>query len=325
MKTVYIGTTIILAILMLFLPLISITSPKVASVGVDLPDLKEENIEPLNKTSDAIETVRVYITDEEKVETISTADYIFGVVAAEMPALYENEALKAQAVAAYTYMAYKVENGGKKDYDITDNYRTDQAFISREKAREKWGENADEYETKIRNAVNSVLYQKLTFEGKTVLSAYHAISYGFTEDAKVVWGDGYPYLCSVESAGDKLSPNYLSKVEFTAAELESKMKDLVTFSGDKAKYFGKAEKTDAGTVKTISVCGKNLSGSDIRKALELRSSNFTVNFENEKFVFTVLGYGHGLGMSQYGAHYMALQGKTYKEILLHYYTGCELK
>lgn len=325
MKTVYLGTTIILAILMLFLPLISTSSPKAVSVGADLPSPNEENVTPLNKTSDRIETVRVYITEEERVETISTADYIFGVVAAEMPALYEEEALKAQAVAAYTYMAYKVLNNGEKDYDITDNYKTDQAFIKRSEAREKWGEGAEEYEAKINKAVNEVLYQKLTFEGKTILAAYHAISYGVTEDAKTVWGDGYPYLCSVESAGDKLSPNYLSKVEFTAAELESKLSSLVTFSGEKAKYFGKAEKTDAGSVKTILVCQKSLSGSDIRKALELRSSNFTVSYENEKFVFTVLGYGHGLGLSQYGAHYMAMQGKNYKEILLHYYTGCILE
>lgn len=323
MKTVYVYTTIILALLMLFLPLVSTSEPKVVQVGVDLPGLDTESV--LSETKSGITEIRVYMTEEKSVKRFSTEDYIFGVVAAEMPALYEVEALKAQAVAAYTYAAHKIENSKKEDYDITDSYKTDQAFITAESARKKWGENADEYESKIRDAVKSVLYEKITYSGKTILSAYHAISSGQTESAAESWGESYPYLCSVQSSGDKLSPNYLSKVELTATELETKLSDLVSFSGDESKYFGKAELTKAGAVKSIALCDKSVSGSDIRSALELRSSNFEVSYNDGKFTFTVYGYGHGLGMSQYGAHYMAMQGSNYKEILMHYYTDCKVE
>lgn len=327
MKTVYLSTIITLSIVMLFLPLVSTLEPTVLSVGTDAPPLSEKNISSNSEELSEAKTeqVRVYITEEKKVQTISLEEYIFGVVSAEMPALYEKEALKAQAVAAYTYLSYKKENGNKTDYDITDSYKTDQAYITRAEAREKWGEDASQYEEKINGAVKETLSQKITYNGKTILAAYHAISFGVTEDAASVWGEGYPYLSSVDSVGDKLSPNYLSRVELTAEELESKLGAFVSFSGERTKYFGNAKRTAAGTVESISVCGKEVNGSDIRTALDLRSANFTVKYENEKFSFEVLGYGHSLGLSQYGAHYMAMQGKTYKEILLHYYKDCKIE
>ena len=128
-----------------------------------------------------------------------------------------------------------------------------------------------------------------------------------------------------ESLGDKLSPNYLTTAEFSVEDLKAKLSSLVQFSGDTKDYFGEIIRTQSGTVKTIIVCGSSVSGSDIRSALDLRSANFEVSFSSDKFIFTVTGYGHGIGMSQYGAHYMAMQGKSYEEILKHYYTGCEIK
>lgn len=324
MKTVYTFTAVLLSIAMLFLPLISTIEPSVASTGAELPN-EEALSSNSTKPQEEEKTIRVYLTEEKRVETIKIEDYIFGVVAAEMPALYEEEALKAQAVAAYTYMLYKYENKTNSEYDITDSFKTDQAFITREKAREKWGEDAAKHEEKINKAVKATLYQKLTYNGKTILAAYHAISFGKTEDAKEIWGEGYPYLCSTESNGDKLSPNYMTKVDLTTEELKSKLSSLATFSGDAKDYFGTTIKSEAGTVKTILLCGKEVGGSDIRAALELRSSNFTVSFKDDVFTFTVLGYGHSLGLSQYGAHYMAMQGKNYKEILLHYYKDCVLE
>ncbi len=324
MKTVYTFTAAVLSIIMLFLPLISTIEPKVVSAGVERPENEDVTSETSSEDQRKEEIIKVYITDKKEVQHFSVEDYIFGVVAAEMPALYESEALKAQAVAAYTYLSYKKENSKSAEYDITDSFKTDQAFITREKAREKWGEDALKYESKINDAVTETLYQKLTYNGKTILSAYHAISFGKTEDAKEIWGDEYPYLSSVESVGDKLSPNYMSQVVLTAEELKGKLSSLATFSGEPQNYFGTEVRTEAGTVKTILLCGKEVSGSDIRAALELRSSNFKINYSDGNFTFEVLGYGHSLGLSQYGAHYMALQGKTYREILLHYYKGCAL-
>lgn len=323
MKTVYMPTTIVLALFMLFFPLVSTAEPKAVEVGTAPIEYEKET--PIVSEKTGVTEIRVYMSEQKKVETIKTEDYIFGVVAAEMPALYENEALKAQAVAAYTYAIHKIENSNNKDYDITDSYKTDQAFITVSEAREKWGSNAEEYETKIRSAVESVLYEKLTYNGKTILAAYHAISSGVTENATESWGDSYPYLCSVQSVGDKLSPNYLSTAEFTVEEIKSKLGSLTTFSGSESGYFKNAEKTSTGAVKSIEICGKKVSGSDVRAALELRSPTFEVKYSNGKYIFSVQGYGHGLGMSQYGAHYMALQGSNYKEILLHYYTDCKLE
>lgn len=319
MKNIYIATVFILAIVMLTLPLAAKSETKKEEVS-SLP-ANSANIEvPSNA-----ETIKVYMSEEKKVKEFTIDDYIFGVVAAEMPALYSDEALKAQAVAAYTYALYKSEQNSLEEYDITDNFHTDQAFISKEKATEKWGEDAAKYEEKIRNAIKSVRGKKITHNGKPILSVYHAISSGKTESALNVWGGNYDYLVAVESLGDKLSPNYLSTAQFSAEEIKTKLSSLAEFSGEAANYFSEITRTESGTVKTIKVCGKEVEGSSIRSALDLKSANFEVSFSDDKFNFTVVGYGHGIGMSQYGAHYMAMQGSTYDQILKHYYSGCEIE
>lgn len=318
MKRMYLISVFVLTIAMLFFPLAARGGEK----GEDkLPAMGEPFLSPLPIES---ETVRVLRSETGKIEEMSVEDYLFSVVAAEMPALYEVEALKAQTVAAYTYAMCKASKENK-GYDISDDSSVDQAFVTREKAREKWGSNADTYEEKIRSAVKSVLYEKITYNSSLILAAYHAISSGKTENAADIWGGNYSYLVSVESEGDKLSPNYLSTVALTEAELKEKLKDIVTLDGDAAAWFGDIGKSDSGSVLTAVVGGKAVSGSDIRSALSLRSANFDVAYSDGTFTFTVRGYGHGIGMSQYGAHYMAMQGKTYKEILLHYYPGCKIE
>ena len=321
MKNVYLVTIFILAIVMLTLPLAAKSEPK-----------KEESISSLPANSTSIEnpsnddeTIKVYVSQEKTVKEFLVDDYIFGVVAAEMPALYSDEALKAQAVAAYTYALYKSEQNSLEEYDITDNFHTDQAFISVEKAREKWGQDANLYEEKIKNAIKSVKGKKITYNGKLILAVYHAISSGKTESALNLWGGNYDYLVSVESIGDKLSPNYLSTAQFSVDEIKTKLSSLAEFSGDAANYFSEITRTESGTVKTVKVCGKDVEGSSIRAALDLRSANFEISFSDNKFTFSVVGYGHGIGMSQYGAHYMAMQGSTYDQILKHYYSGCEIE
>lgn len=318
MKRLYLVSIFILMIAMLFFPLAARGDK---NGDENLPAMGEPFLEPQSSEK---KTLRVLRRESGEVEEMSVEDYLFSVVAAEMPALYETEALKAQTVAAYTYAMRKAE-ASDKDYDITDDSSVDQAFTSRDKAREKWGENADTYEEKIRSAVKSVLYETVTYNGKLILAAYHAISSGKTENAADIWGGEYSYLVSVESAGDKLSPNYLSIVTFTEEEFKEKLSDLVSLSGDAASWFGDIGKTDSGSVMTAVVGGKAVSGGEIRNALSLRSSNFDLSYADGAFTFTVRGYGHGIGMSQYGAHYLAQQGKNYKEILLHYYPGCKVE
>lgn len=268
---------------------------------------------------------RILDCETGKISTIKADDYIFGVVAAEMPASYEEEALKAQAVAAYTFSCYKRDANKDLDYDLSTDYKTYQSYISKEVARERWGNNADLYTEKIEKAIKSVSGYLLTYQNKPALAVYHAISPGKTESCKNVWGKDYPYLQAVSSTFDKLSPDYISTVELTTEELKEKLKDKITFSGDSKNYFGKLSKTNSGTVKEISICNQTLNGSELRSLLELRSSSFEVSYKDGKFIFTVYGYGHAVGMSQYGANYLAKQGADFKEILNTYYKGCKLR
>ncbi len=316
MKRIYTVTIFILIFSMLFFPLAA--KGKKGQEGGSLPTVGEPILVPIpNK----IETVKVLRHQSGEVIEMSVEDYLFSVVSAEMPALYEIEALKAQTVAAYTYAMFKAATSDKA-YDITDDSSIDQAFITREAARERWGSNADKYEEKIRSAIKSVLYQTVTYDGKIILAVYHAISGGKTENATEVWGGNYSYLVSVDSTGDKLSPDYLSSVSFTENELKEKLSEHTSFEGKAANWIGEISRSEAGGVVSIILGTKSIKGGQVRKALSLRSSNFDISYKDGTFTFTVRGYGHGIGMSQYGAQYMALQGKNYKEILLHYYSGC---
>ena len=266
---------------------------------------------------------RVFDKETEKIILMDTDEYIFGVVAAEMPALYHEEALKAQAVAAYTFAYTRSLANKNKDYDITNDYTVDQSYISRENARKKWGSKAKEYEEKIDACVKATSGLIITYNGNPITAVYHAISSGKTESSKDIWGSNLKYLTSVSSDWDKNADSYSVTVSFTPEEIKEKIKGI-TFSGKKENYFGKCTRTAAGSVKEITVCKKNISGSEIRKALNLRSTNFSVKYKDGKFEFTVIGYGHGVGMSQYGANALAKERKTCEEILKWYYTGVEI-
>lgn len=315
MKTVYITTMMLTALLMLILPL--------SGKRVEAPEKTSEVISSEVKEQKK-EEIRLLITETGEIEKLSVQDYLFGVVAAEMPALYHEEALKAQAVVAYTYYLNKKGQSGS-EYDITDDFTKDQAFITASAAREKWGDKADEYENKIKSAVKSVLYKKITYGGNPILAVYHAISSGNTENVSYLWSGEYPYLVSVDSSFDKEAKNFETVVTFSADEVAEKLASKVTITDKEQNVFSDAQKTEAGSVKTILAAGTTLTGADVRGALELRSANFDVSFEGGVYTFTVRGYGHGIGMSQNGANYLAGQGKTYDQIINHYYTGCKIE
>ncbi len=276
-----------------------------------------------NKTDEAY--FRVLLTDG-KVKNIPETEYICSVVAAEMPALYEPEALKAQAVAAYTYACYRRDSRKSESYDVSADSASDQAYTPLEEAAKKWGDKASEYTKKIQNAVKAVMGYKLTYNGKTILAAYHAISSGKTETGANVWGAGYDYLTTVESIGDLLAEGYLSAVTFTPEEFKAKATELgATMNGDASTWLREPSRTEIGTVKEYQLGDKLVSGKDMRTTFGLRSANFDLTFTENKFTFTVRGYGHGAGMSQNGANYLAKQGSTYLEILSWYYPACKLE
>ena len=313
MKNLYAFMAFVLAIALLLMPLMA--KPMRESITVIAPvgenNVKNDNI--------------VKVKTDSGINEIELKEYLFGVVAAEMPALYHNEALKAQSVAAHTYLLYRKSENKQKDYDITDDFATAQEFITREQAKEKWGEKWEEYSAKIDSAVNETINEIITFGGKPILSVYTAISAGKTESSENVWGKAYDYLVPVESLGDMLCSDYLSSASFTVEQINEK---LLTPNGITAEYtswFCEPQLSDSGTVKSMKFGDASLSGETIRNSLELRSASFEVSFSDNVFYFSVRGFGHLCGMSQYGANYMAMQGSTHKEILEWYYKGCTVE
>lgn len=278
------------------------------------------------------EYISVMSSSTGKTEKIKLREYIIGSVAAEMPALYHPEALKAQAVASYTY-AKKVGEQNEKykesylgEADITDSPDTHQGYIDEKRRREKWGDNFAEYEKKIENAVDEVFGYFMTYNGDTALAVYHSNSAGRTQSAKTLWGSDIPYLVSVESPGDKLSPDYVSTHEFSKSEFKKLARSCdISLEGDAEEWVGELTKAESGYVISVRLGATEVSASKFREEFSLKSCCFDIDYADERFKVTCYGYGHGAGMSQYGADYMARQGSTWREILKHYYTGIEIE
>lgn len=270
---------------------------------------------------------RYYQVEDAKTGNImelSPVEYIKGVVASEMPALYEEEALKAQAVAAHSYALVHLDQNA---LTLSTDPAVCQGFLSREERKELWGKHYGEYEKKLTAAVEAVQNEVLTVEKKPILAAFHAISSGKTETALAVWGRAVPYLTTVESKADTGAPGYETLVEMTAVEVSNtlvKRFPEIRFSKDKSKWFTSIKKSDAGTVTAIKAGDVETTGIQLREALGLRSADFDIAVTEKGFAFSVYGYGHFVGMSQYGANEMAKAGSTYLEILKHYYTGADL-
>lgn len=270
-------------------------------------------------------------TENGEIVRYSDRDYLFGVVAAEMPAAYPAEALKAQALASYT-VACKKRLAERADpdenmhgADITNDFNVDQAFVTKEEAYAGWGDAAQRYENKIYAAVDSVLGYVLSYEGELAEALFFAISNGKTEQAENVFSNARPYLVSVDSAGDLTAPGYLTTVSYTFDEFKNICaQNEITLPEDTAAWIGASVKTEAGQTSEQVIGDKTLKGTQIRNIFSLRSATFEAALTENGVTFTVRGYGHGVGMSQYGAKYMAEQGSGYIEILNWYYPGCEI-
>lgn len=251
-------------------------------------------------------------------QRIEMREYLIGCVAAEMLPGCHEEALKAQAVVSYTYAKRVTENSS--DF-ITDSPLTHQGYADRQTRMENWGTDFEKNEQRISQAVDSVYGYYVTCGGETALTLYHSISAGQTQSAEALWGEDYPYLQSVQSQGDRLSPDFISQTVFEPREFA----DLLGISGEgDCPEWVEEIKSENGYVISAVICGKELTGSEIRELLELKSTAFEILCENEKITVTCKGHGHGVGMSQYGADYMARQGSTWQEILLHYYPSADI-
>lgn len=274
--------------------------------------------------------ISVMKSESGKVEKTDIEEYTVGALAAEMSMNCHDEALKAQAVACYTYALYCKEKANKDELngaDISDDSKTHQGYLNKDARKEKWGEKFDEYEKKAEKLVDEVLGKKMTYDGKPILAAYHELCSGRTESAETVWGEEIAYLRSVTSDGDRLSPDYEKTIGLDKEKFRSAIQviDGIELSDDCEKWLGKTDKTDTGFVRSVEIGGTKVGGNDIKKALGLSSRNFAISCKNGKFTVKMIGNGHMVGMSQYGADYMARQGSDWQEILKHYYTGVKIE
>ena len=257
------------------------------------------------------EEVKVAVTIDDNVNYIDLDDYRLGVVAGEMPANFEQEALKAQVVASRTYVY-------NRNLSV-DNTTNSQLYLSEDKMRENWGNKYDEYYQKISAAIKETKNEVLKYQGEYISALFFSSSNGYTENVEDYFESSpLPYLRSVDSHWDlTIDPKNTRQASFTKQELKEKFncQDL---------DFNIIAYKKSGRVATLSVGCKNYSGRQVREILGLSSSCFTIEYVNNNYVFTTKGSGHGVGMSQYGAQGMALEGADYKEILNHYYTGIEI-
>ena len=267
------------------------------------------------------------VLDGETVKEMTLGEYLVGVVRAEMPASFAEEALKAQAVAARTYTLYKIQTGGNHGdtADICTDSTCCQAYIDEDRARANWGDAAAENEAKVESAVRDTDGQTILYGGVPILAVFHSSSAGRTRAAGEVWQTDLPYLQPVSSPEDDTGiPNYYSRAEFTPEAFRDAFLAAcpeAQLSGAVENWLKNAVTDSAGSVETVEVGGVTVRGSRLRSILGLRSACFEWEVQDGKLVFFVTGFGHGVGMSQYGANAMAAGGADYREILTHYYTG----
>ena len=276
-------------------------------------------------------TIKLLHMGTGEIEELHLDEYLLGVVSAEMPASYEIDALKAQAIVARTYTIYQIKNNGAKHEgaNICDSYACCQAWISKDERLAKWEEGEREANwQKIVQAVNETSGEIITYDGQPINAFFHSNSGGITESSVNIWGGvEYPYLKSVETSGEDLYSQYNSEVVFSKEELLNKIKEKyadIQIDWNSENEIQIQEYTDSGRVRTIKFGNISIAGTEARTILGLKSTNFVITYRDDKIIFTVKGYGHGVGMSQTGADSLAKQGKGYKEIIKHFYTGVEV-
>lgn len=319
----------VLMALLFALPLAVIVPFRSALFSAETPVSESEGAPFVPGDLDGGVTLRVL--DGDTVREMTLGEYLVSVVRAEMPASFPLEALKAQAVAARTYTLYKMQSGGSHGdtADICTDSTCCQAFLSEERARNNWGDDADANEKKVEESVRGTDGQTALYDGKPILAVFYSSSAGQTRAAGEVWQNDLPYLQPVSSPEKGASiPNYYSTAKFTAGEFREKFLAAhpeADLSGAMSGWLKNAVTDSAGSVETVCVGGVTVKGSSLRSILGLRSACFEWEIVDGALVFYVTGFGHGVGMSQYGASQMARDGADFREIVTHYYTGVSVE
>ena len=273
----------------------------------------------------------VFFTDQSTGQAVELPlrEYLIGAVAAEMPVSWPDEALKAQAVAAHSYALYRRDHSTEANgaWFTADPARR-QGCLTDAVLRSYWGTAYAANYARLSALVDAVQTQVLYYGDAPAGTSYFALSNGRTEASENVWGTALPYLVPVDSSTDTAADNYEYTLNLSAAQLQQLLSERLGIAADfsqQAQWFGAPTLTPSGYVGTLPVCGQTVQGTALRKALGLRSACFTVAYQSGTFSFTTKGYGHGVGMSQWGAKALAEQGTDYRTILAHYYPGTELR
>lgn len=323
MRYVVGATVMSVVIMIIFIPLL---------IVVDLNSTNQSTNSAREQPKSNGPMIRVYLHEQDKVMELDLEEYVKGVVAAEMPAEFHVEALKAQAVAARTFAVKHMVAYGGKGYgqeqlaDVTTDFRQPQgqAWISQDTMKQRWGEAGfKKYWPKISEAIDATSLEIALYEGQPIHAVFHSTSGGRTASAKEVWGNDFPYLQSVACRWDEQSPRYQEAKSYSLAELDRRLATdtqaiAVSSGGQVAQVL---ERTESGRVDKVRVGAVVFDGQKIREKLELRSNDFSIHNSENGLEFITTGYGHGVGLCQYGANGMAKEGKVYKDILLYYYQG----
>lgn len=330
----YLSLILIISCLMLIIPSFALINKDKSSV--DNVKIQENSDVSSNKNKSKITSkskIKVLNHKTEKVFDIKLVDYVIGVVMSEIPASFHEEAIKAQAVAINTYLIKQIDsqqqekNPDLKGAHISTDPNSFQGYMSDSQAKSFYKDKYNEYKEKISKCVFEVIDKVITYDDKPIVAAYHSISNGKTETAEVVWGNDLPYLQPVESTLDTQNENYENKLSIPAYHVEEVLKDAnkdIFFPQDKSLLFNIQKISTSNSVLEVLVGNVSFSGNQIRNLFDLKSSTFEVTYEDENFIFTTKGFGHGVGMSQYGANSLADQGNSYEKILKHYYKDVEI-
>lgn len=331
----YLFSALLLSLVITAVPALPVCFRGRAAASAGLPDtafIPEAEIS--DKPAVSSEPYKVLDISTGKVVEVPVREYVIGAVCAEMPANFEVEALKAQAVAAHTYAERqralsrrepKEELCGADFSNDTSKY---QGYFSAERIRRYFGDNYDEYYGKISAAADEVLPYVITYDDEPIIAAFHSMSSGVTESAENAWGAHVDYLVPVDSSSDMKAPKYEEEVRIDREELSVKLESAfegIKLGEDMTKWLTVAEISDSGTVLTARAGDRTVTGGEVRAALGLRSADFDIAYDDEQAVITTRGYGHGVGMSQYGANAMAAAGSSWREILAHYYPNCDIE
>ncbi len=265
--------------------------------------------------------IRIYRTNSKKIDTIPFEDYIVGVIAGEMPLYFKEEAMKAQAVASRSYALKRMEYNKNKEYDVVDN-TNNQVYLDNEYLKKVWGKNYIKNINKIRKAVNDTYCEYLDYNGSIVDAFFFSTSTGKTENSIDVFNINLPYLQSVSSEWDeKVSPVFFDYYTFSLEDFYKKL----NLPYNENLQIEIIDSTSGGRIKNIKINNVNFTGNKISNIFNLRSSSFVIKKNDNLVNITTNGFGHGVGMSQYGALGMAIEGYKYSEILKHYYSGVKIK